>query len=245
MSKGFLSCIGYEYKGSIHQYLNIVDPNAVDALLLATTLMRNVHSEFTNDYSLSTGVGSIELEVRFENNIMKIPRIMNATSLNTRYAAGHRVVFRDVALKQSAVQVRAIEGNFDFVEVGTDSTKSLSEMKSVQIQVRYSLALALKVEGAGFLSVVLGTDETSSARVIALSDKNASRVSVPAVWSWEVPANIAENQEAQYLKTVASTLLARHLVQQADTNTGILVHGASDLLEHAISTQALAKGKPP
>ena len=72
MSKGFLTCIGYEYKDLLHQYLNIVEPKDVSAEIIATALMRLVHFECTNDYSRSPAVDSVELELRFENNKMKI-----------------------------------------------------------------------------------------------------------------------------------------------------------------------------
>lgn len=246
MSKGFLSCIGYEYKHSIHQYLNIVDPNAVNAQLLATSLMRMAQSEFNNDYSLSTGVGSIELELRFEDNIMKIPRIMNATPFNRRYAAAKRAVYNQVNLEQSTVHIRSIGGKLEFIEASEDMTEDhFDENQSViQIRVRYSLSLALKVKGAGFLSLILGTNEISNVRLVALSDKNASRVSVPSAWCWELTDDVAENQEAQFLKIMASAVLAKNLVQQANTNTGLLIHGADDFLKHAIWCQAVAKGKP-
>ncbi|KAM3064984.1 hypothetical protein ACMFMF_011455 [Clarireedia jacksonii] len=243
MSKGFLSCIGYEYKDSFHQYLNIVDPKAVNVQLLGTSLMRMVHSEFSNDYSLSTGVGSIELELRFEDNIMKIPRIMNATSLNRRYAAAKRAVYNQVNLEQSTVHIRSIAGNFELVETSDDFTKDRfgEGQSTIQIRVRYSLSLALKIKGAGFLNLILGIHESSNIRLIAFSDKNASRVSVPSTWCWELTDDIAENQEAQFLKIMASAVLAKNLVQQANTNTGLLVHGANGFLKHAIWCQAVAK----
>lgn len=246
MSKGFLSCIGYEYKGSLHQYFNIVDPDAVDATLLGTTLMRMVQSEFTNDYSLSKGVGSVELELRFEDNVMKIPRIMNATSLNQRYAAAQRAVYSQVNLEQSTVELRSTSGNFEFVETA-DGVKDASfdeHQSMVQIRVRYSVSLALRVKGAGFLSLILGTHEVSNARFVAFATKNASRVSLPPAWCWELPNHITESQEPQFLKIMASAVMARNIIEQAETNTGLLVHEPSDYLKHAIWTAAVAKGKP-
>ncbi|KAK8912872.1 Highly reducing polyketide synthase aurA [Metarhizium anisopliae] len=247
MSKGFLSCIGYEYKGSLHQYFNIVDPDAVNATLLGKTLMRMVQSEFTNDYSLSKGVGSVELELRFEDNVMKIPRIMNATSLNQRYAAAQRAVYNQVSLEQSTVELRSNKDNFEFVETVDDvRDASFDEHQSmVQIRVRYSVSLALRVKGAGFLSLILGTHEVSNARFVAFATKNASRVSSPSAWCWELPNHIAESQEPQFLKIMASAVMARNIIEQAETNTGLLVHEASDYLKRAIWTAAVAKGVQP
>ncbi|KID61511.1 Highly reducing polyketide synthase aurA [Metarhizium brunneum] len=247
MSKGFLSCIGYEYKGSLHQYFNIVDPDAVNATLLGNTLMRMVQSEFTNDYSLSKGVGSVELELRFEDNVMKIPRIMNATSLNQRYAAAQRAVYNQMNLEQSTVELRSTSGNFEFVETA-DGVKDASfdeHQSMVQIRVRYSVSLALRVKGAGFLSLILGTHEVSNARFVAFATKNASRISSPSAWCWELPNHIAESQEPQFLKIVASAVMARNIIEQAETNTGLLVHEASDYLKRAILTAAVAKGVQP
>nr|A0A0M4L8I7.1 RecName: Full=Highly reducing polyketide synthase aurA; Short=HR-PKS aurvA; AltName: Full=Aurovertin biosynthesis cluster protein A [Calcarisporium arbuscula]ALD83627.1 polyketide synthase [Calcarisporium arbuscula] len=248
MSKGFLSCIGYEYEGSIHQYLNIVDPEAVNAQILSTTLMRMLLSDSTNDYSLSTGVGSIELELRLEDNVMKIPRIMNATPLNHRYAAGQRAVYSQADLEKSTVQIRSVQGNLEFFEgpvEGSTETQLDQGQSTIPVHVRYSASLALKVQNGGFLNLVLGTHEVSNVRLIAFSDNNASRVSVPSALCWELTNNIAEDQEAQFLNIMASAVLARNIIQTASTNTSLLVHEANDALRHAIWTQAVAKGVQP
>ncbi|KAJ5446582.1 hypothetical protein N7445_001403 [Penicillium cf. griseofulvum] len=247
MSKGFLSCIGYEYKGSLHQYLNIVDPKDVNVELIATALMRMVHSECTNDYSHSSAVDSVELELRFENNTLKVPRIMNATALNRRYAATKRGVQQQLDIGQSVVD---LSFNGDQVELLvareylTDGSLSHSQ-STVQARVRRSVSTAFKVNGGGFLKLISGEDVVSKSRVIAVTDKYSSTVSIPSSWSSKIPDNIGEAEEAEFLEALAHAVMANSLVKEAAPNTSILIHGANESLRHAVWCQAVAKGIQP
>nr|UOK93122.1 AstA [Aspergillus stellatus] len=267
MSKGFLSCIGYEYRDSLHQYLNILEPKDVNAEIISTTLMRMVHSECTNDYSHPNTVDSVELELRFANNKMQIPRIMEATSLNRRYAATRRAVHKLVGLSHSSVNLcwagdhaelvqqsdKSADGGF-YGKGSTSGGGNFNAKKQqqqqhnpmTQIRVQYSTSTALKIGRAGFLALVLGTDEATRTRVVAFADTIASRVSVPSAWCSELPRGITtEMEEAEFLRALACALLAKSLVQQATPNTGLLVHGASEPLKHSIWCQAVAKGVQP
>ncbi|KAL4875877.1 ketoacyl-synt-domain-containing protein [Aspergillus karnatakaensis] len=242
MSKGFLSCIGYEYKGSLHQYLNVVEPKDATAELLATTLMRMVHSECTNDYSHSTAVDSVELELRFENGTMKIPRIMNATSLNQRYAATKRAATEQMNLENSSALLKWSENRAELVEGSGDIP---SHPNTIQIRVRRSLSTALKIKDVGSLALIIGTDEESKNPVVAFAEKFGSRVSVPSAWCSELPEGILEDDEVAYLRSLASAVIARNIVQQAPSNTALLVHGADDSLRQAVWYQAVGKGVQP
>ncbi|KAL4960977.1 polyketide synthase [Aspergillus stella-maris] len=269
MSKGFLGCIGHEYKSSLHQYINIVEPNDINAEVIATALMRMVNSKCTNDYSHASAVDSVELELRFENNKMMIPRLMEATALNQRYAATKRVVHELVDLSHSSVNLCWIGGQPELVQGSSQnnhygsSGNALGEAiigrstpfhpnqqqqntHTTTIRVQYSTSTGLKIGKTGFLALVLGTDEATRTRVVAFADMIASRVLVPSAWCSELPREIeTEKDEAEFLRAFACAVLAKSLVQQAAPNTNLLVHGASEALKQSIWCQAVAKGVQP
>lgn len=246
MSKGFLSCIGYEYKGSLHQYLNIVEPKDLNVELIATALMRLVHSECSNDYSHSSAVDSVELELRFEENRLKVPRIMNSTALNRRYAAKTRAAQQQLDIGQFAVDLSFSGDRVELLEAHEDLTEdSLSQPQStVQLRVRHSVSTAFKINQAGFLNLILGEDVVSKSRVVAVTHNHSSIVSIPSSWCAAIPESIGEAEEHRFLGALAHAVLAKSLVDEAAPNTSILIHGANEFLEFSIWCQAVAKGRP-
>ncbi|KAK2834879.1 hypothetical protein FQN49_006825 [Arthroderma sp. PD_2] len=246
MSRGFLNCIGYEQRLSIYQNLNIVDLSAATGHFLAENLMRLVRTDFDNDYSLKSHVNGMWLELRFEDGMMKIPRIVREPSSNRRYAARRREVRREVDLNQSTVKViTSPSGRNELVNDGNqliDGDKPNGSSSRIAIRVRYTTSLAVRMGDAGFLTVVIGRNAETHVRVVALSDEHASVVSVNPSWCWEVPHDITENEEAAYLKATASALIAIYLVQHVEPDTAILVHEADDIVCRAIWIKAISKG---
>lgn len=66
MSKGLLRSLAFENPHAQFQHLAVRDPGAVSADLVATILMRLVHTNFDSDYSLSTYTENTEWELVFE-----------------------------------------------------------------------------------------------------------------------------------------------------------------------------------
>ncbi|XHF98220.1 hypothetical protein AWENTII_001785 [Aspergillus wentii] len=73
----------------------------------------------------------------------------------------------------------------------------------------------MRMDGIGFLHLIIGRDERTQARVLALSENNASVVAVPSTWCSALSSSVREGQEAAYMKAIASALAAEYLVQQA------------------------------
>lgn len=245
MSKGFLNCLTYENQPSLYQYLNVVEPGAADVPLLATNLMRMAHTDFDNDYTLSTCVWCTELELRFEDGIMHIPRCLHEDSPNTRFAASKRSVRRQIDLQQSAVQfIQSTTGRRDLIEdvPRSGEGKMTRDSSEIELLVQYSTSSALRVRDAGYLILVIGKHPETHARFIALTDKHASLISTPLRWCWGLPRDIPNNGEHVFLNAAASVLSAMDLVGQVDPNRTLLVHEASTVLRSAIWTNAIAKG---
>lgn len=246
MSRGFLGSLSHEDPHCLFQYLNIVDSGSDEESIISTTLMRLVDADFSNDYTLSNRVDSIEPELRFENGMLMIPRIQNDVSANRRYNAGRRPIQDQVGLNQSTVQVIPLADEGDhraLVDVGKITQKQDPEFQTVR--VLYSTLSALKVDGAEFLHLVIGQDVHSDTQLLALTDQHASIVSTPSSWCWKLPGNIADHTAAAFLHTTAWSLLALHLVHRARPGTVLLVHEANEILQRTIRATATAKGVQP
>lgn len=114
------------------------------------------------------------------------------------------------------------------------------EGSNIQVRVHYSTLMAVRVDGIGFLYLVVGRNEKTQDRVLAFSEINASVVSVLPCWCRVLPSNVPEHQEAEYLRTTACFMVAEYLVQMATPHTSMLLHEADEVLRKTISTHAMA-----
>ncbi|PGH18166.1 hypothetical protein AJ80_04553 [Polytolypa hystricis UAMH7299] len=246
MSRGFIKCMNSEYKHSMQQYFNIIDWSAADATLLATNLMRLAHTDIDNDYGLSTCVLTTEFDVRLEDGIMRIPRLLLEPASNTRYAAGKRTIYKQIEAQRSVIRVvESGAGQYELVEEIEQPTRDKAtnhDSSTVKIRVQYSTSSAIKQDGAGFLSLVVGQHAQTRVRLVALSASHASVISTMSSCYDKVPKDIPEGEEATFLKAVVAGLLATYLVQQTKPETGLWVHGADDMLRRAVWIQAVANG---
>ncbi|OXV09043.1 hypothetical protein Egran_03200 [Elaphomyces granulatus] len=240
---GFLACMGYENPYSQFQYLNIVDLDAEKVSTIATALLRMADADFDNDYGLSDRVWTTEPELRLENGVMKISRMKNDPSMNKRYMSNRRSIHAHANLQRSNIRVMKPG---DTHELFIETRKPEQDASWTRVQVSYSTSTALKVEGAGFLHLVIGLEEKTQVPVLALSEHHMSVVSTPSHWCWALPKHVPETRgEAVYLGGIAAALLAVNLVSMASPNTAILVHEADDALRSAISAHASATGIRP
>jgi SAM-dependent methyltransferase len=243
MSKGFLACMGYENPYSQFQHLNIIDLDAEKVSTIATALLRMADADFDNDYGLSDCVWTTEPELRLENGVMKISRMKNDPSMNKRYMSNRRSIHAHANLQRSNIRVMK---SGDTHELFIETRKPEQDASWTRVQVSYSTSTALKVEGAGFLHLVIGLEEKTQVPVLALSEHHISVVSTPSHWCWALPKHVPETRgEAVYLGGIATALLAVNLVSLASPNTAILVHEADDALRSAISAHASATGIRP
>ncbi|KAL5365797.1 hypothetical protein BJX96DRAFT_169398 [Aspergillus floccosus] len=236
LSKGFLTSMNYEHP-NVFQYLNIIDPADVQPVVLSEHLLRLAYTTQNNDFTLTNCVHSTELELRlYRGGVLKFPRINASNVLNSRYAAARRPVTHPVAdMRESVVALdQSPDGKLRLL-LGDESF--LGDRTGVTINVRYSTSRAIRTNGAGYLVLVLGQDKVTKTRLVALAGQSASVVSSSCYW--EIPADISEEQEAAYLYATATALLAASLVQS--NGTTILVHGADEILRHAIVIEAASR----
>lgn len=252
MSKGLLQSIAYENAHALFQHLTIADPSAVTAELLATTLMRLAHTDFDNDYNMPNCVGNTETELLFEDGVMKIPRIHANSPMNQRFFASRGTRAGEVDVRETPIKAAAPTQDrpgFSLTPIPQQQCALIQDTKSVdsstRIHVRYSTLSAVRIDGLGFVYIILGYDIASERRKVALSVDHASLISTPSSWCWDIPSLLQENEEPAYLKDIAATLSAVYLVNKVSPNTTLLVHEADDVsrtLRVAISSLSSLRG---
>ncbi|OJZ91332.1 hypothetical protein ASPFODRAFT_41758 [Aspergillus luchuensis CBS 106.47] len=249
MSKATVHCLTYENPQSIFQYLNIPNSQEVTAPTLANIFMQLVHTYEDNNDGLDVCLHSTEFELRLVNGVLNIPRIQFDDTKNQRYFASHRTVNGLVDLQDSTVQIVApstIRSEFILRE-SLQSRQEGGDRNAAthrRLVVRFSTITAYKVEGAGFLHLVIGRDENDNTRWLALSEQHASAIVAPLRWCWRLPDSVPEGLEATVLMRTAAALLATYVVDKAPPDTMVMIYKAETLCTvvcDAVSAFALAR----
>ncbi|KAL3251096.1 hypothetical protein ABHI18_010823 [Aspergillus niger] len=248
MSKATVHCLAYENPQSIFQYLNIPDSQETTVPTLAKIFMQLVHTPKDNNDGLDVCLHSTEFELRLVNGVLKIPRIQLDDSRNKRYFANHRRVNGLINLQNSRVDIVAPSARrSEFIlckSLRSRQEKYCSGATHRRLIVRYSTITAYKVEGAGFLHLVIGRDENDNTRWLALSDQHASAIVAPLNWCWRLPDSVPEGLEATFLMRTAAALLATSIVDKGRPNTYIMLYKTEGLCKavcDAVSAFALAR----
>ncbi|KAL3430444.1 hypothetical protein BDV09DRAFT_202202 [Aspergillus tetrazonus] len=245
LTKGWLRSLAYERRESLHQYLNVENADAVTAELLATALMRLVYAESGNDHMLSNLVHATEHELYFRNGRMDICRLQYENEMNQRYLSARQWVSKEVRATDE-ISVVPVGKNRYKLRVGTGERQLLlrQSVDGVRICVQYSTASAVPI-GDGFLHLVLGEDESTGARLIALTERYENAIECPESWTFKVRHEIPAGKEALFLGILAGVLLATSLVDKAPPHSTLFVHKAGPALRNAIWTRALGKNVNP
>lgn len=249
MSKGLIRSLVYENPQTMFQHLTVADPKAVTVEILAETIMQLVHTKSDNDFKNTASVESVEIELLLEDGVMKIPRVQMSTAMNQRLLSSRCAVEESVDAQKTAVRLVAPANDgsgFNLVSLPQQQRiENYGGNPSIDIRVHYSTLSAVRVEGVGFLHLVIGQDAASQGRKLALSAENASLISAPAFWCWDIPSALPKKDEPAYLKDVAAALLAMYFVNQTRVGTTLLVHepdAISRTLRSAVSTMASLQG---
>ncbi|KAL6237467.1 hypothetical protein BDW75DRAFT_238255 [Aspergillus navahoensis] len=245
LSKGWLRSLVYERRESLYQYLNVESATAVTAELLATTLMRLVYTQSSNDHMLSEIVHATEHELYFRNGRMEICRLQYESDMNQRYLSARQWVSKEVR-PTDEISVAPVGKHRYKLRVGAGERQLLRRQRvdGICIRVRYSTASAVPI-GNGFLHLVFGEDESTGARLIALTDRHENTIECQESWTCKVRHGIPVGKEAAYLATLADVLLAASLVDKAPPHSTLFVHEAGPVLRSAIWSQALGKNVNP
>ncbi|PYH44900.1 non-reducing polyketide synthase pyr2 [Aspergillus saccharolyticus JOP 1030-1] len=249
MTKGIINCVTYENTQLLSQYLNVPDRTEMTAPDVATIFLRLSHTIGDNDFTLSKRMHSVEPELRLVNGILQIPRFKLNDAMNDRYLAGRRRVCGYTRLHESVIQVVSPSSRRqEFV-----LSESKSNRKAVcldipnhrWIDVTYSTLNAYRVEGAGYLYLIIGHDLSDQTCWFALSRHHASVVSVPLSWCFQIPGSLSGATEPTFLTRMGAAFMAINVLNVGMSDTSVLVHGLeprSRLSHEAFTTLGLTRG---
>ncbi|EPS35041.1 hypothetical protein PDE_10006 [Penicillium oxalicum 114-2] len=239
VTAGILSSLSVEYPDTMFQRLelpcDLPSKENVDAVV--TLLMRLVFTSSKESLSL-------ESHMRLsEKGVLHVPRHTYSDSMNQRCLAAHVEVQGDILFnrnqKYTVLQVEHV-GTTEKQVARLHAYPSIGLMSGVsrtniEVEVDYSTAHSIKIEGAGSFYLSLGTasrhssglhprtGKGHSSRVFALSERNASRVHTPILWCWDVPAAVSAAQEAGFLANIVAVLIAKDILSKTEPDSSILL----------------------
>ncbi|KAI5925273.1 hypothetical protein F4810DRAFT_718242 [Camillea tinctor] len=203
------------------QFLDIASGVDPDPTMIAEFLLRLVYSGLPEYEGI---LWTTEHEIAVENGAVYIPRIMEHVTLNNRYNSTRRAIHQEVHLSETPVELskgrvrELVLQNPHNVSAATPSSAG-----DLQVQMTVSSAYPCMTSDSRALFLSVGSVVGASKKVLVLSDKNASLLSVPAdeVVDWKLQQN-----DAELLQHVVAMLLAESAVRSTQ---GLLwVHQPDD-----------------
>lgn len=219
------------------QFLNFDGSDRPSPDVLAHHLLRLHASRSLSGESKKAGepLFALERELTIQNGVLHIPRYLPAASTNTRLNSDRRRITQEMDLSTAAVKLDATGSYYRFLE----SARPGSDQDSVKITVSKALLNTIRIDGAGWLHVILGYT-LAGEQVIALSEDNQSTV-------WLPPSSLVEVEDAHgegsnLLLLVAAELLAASVLHQL-TSGSVLVHEPPSALAASLRSLAAEVGK--
>ncbi|KAI1193519.1 putative PKS-NRPS protein [Nemania serpens] len=164
-----------------------------------------------------------------ENGYLQIARLKLSKDRNLRYNASRRPLYQDVDPKSTPLELTVTEsGSYALEPTSSQVTESLPDV--VTIRVEKSVSRSVRLPSSDFLFVVSGTDE-SGRSVAALSDTQSSIIHVDSAWT--IPISASGSAEATVL-ALYNTLIAKTLIDDLESGTGLVVLNASPSLTKAL-----------
>ena len=206
---------------------------------LAVTLLRErILHEWGADSNL---LWTPEPEVFVSEGKQLITRLLPDLDKNKRYNSQRRDVFATADPAQETLELVGIgRGKERSLELHKVSPLRLSVPPAAEyrtVRITYSLLQSLAVGGAGFLRLCMGVDEVTGETVLALVGVSESPAKVPAQWCISSPKKAA----ASTLISVATNLIAEHILSLTPRGSTLLVNEPSLTLQAALRAKATGK----
>ena len=177
MTIGLLRSLRLEYPDIQIQILDVDSFKNLDPRFLVETVLRLEHGAKWEDSGL---LWTQEPELYLSGGRVLIPRLKRDVARNNRLNSGRRSILADLDPRKENLSLDYEEGK-PFFRADVDRfDPSLPDETLVHIQVRYSLAKALRIGQMGFYHLIQGNIAGSDTIVVALSDSNASQVQLPS-----------------------------------------------------------------
>ncbi|KAF3014489.1 t1pks [Neopestalotiopsis sp. 37M] len=239
MLVGVARCLVHEKPDIRFQLIDFDAKTAPDSQFITETLIRlHVSSTWKNLATPYEPSWVLEREVRYIDGEVFTPRCVPSYHLDARYNSTRRNIREDVPLDQSVVAITSQQAGFELEEVTVPAWTSTAKPRHgvVQIDVQHSSLLPVKVPSAGHLYLIVGKMTKSQQKVLAFSDSQQSKVSVPRHWS--VPCDVPDSLNVSLLVAAQSVLLSDFVLSHTPKGFSTLVHEPTAMVAAAIETTA-------
>ncbi|KAF7180592.1 hypothetical protein CNMCM7691_009883 [Aspergillus felis] len=260
VTAGLLRGFSMEHPDTMFQYLELPSSSASkeNVRTVATLLMNLVRTNARDSSSTTTGP-PLESQLRLsEKGVLHVPRHTYSERMNQRRLAAHLQV-EDVVLLNRDKQYSVLQ--LEHVETVEKRTARLHAYRStrplpgisatiVEVKVHFSTAHSFKIEGVGVCYLSMGVASShnnpeyplegkgGSCRVLALSERNATRVRTATSWCWVVPPAVSAAKEPGFLANTVGMLVAKGILSQTEPGSVILVLEPDVTILHILKSVA-------
>jgi SAM-dependent methyltransferase len=231
MTVGLFRSIIYELTELRLQMLDIDELRKANLTVVAEILLRlQLTAQWEESQSQRNILWSMEPEMVIENETLYILRVMPQNARNDRYNSARRLITKDIDVASSVVNIE-----------WRDAAYVLREGKSWQSTIRVDCSLLHSFQTpAGRLFLSLGINKETGVKVLSVSEKNSSNISVPKAWS--TPVDVGKLSDAQYLSLIAGYLSSQQILTMMPIGGTLLVYEPEPLLASLLSPQVSAQG---
>ena len=236
MTIGFWRSVAYEAPHVRVQFLEIDATESLDPRIIAETYLRTSALDLWGRKGQASDLlWSREPELALQNGRLLVPRVMPQQASNDRVNAERRDIKKNVAPAQAALQIERFGDSYHFRGASAFQLQNCTE-KQVAVQIKYSLLSAVKATPAAFLYLGLGTIAETGQEVLALSESNASLVTVPN--DWTAPCSVPRGEETSFLLTTVGELLATAIMTTIPGGGVLVVHEPNPLIASIFNAHA-------
>lgn len=238
MSIGMCRSLVNEYPHICFQHVDVEGGvTSGTASLLAQVLIQLIYRASLKSNDM---LWSIEPEMVLRDNKWFIPRIKSDQALNDQLNAIKMKIQTQKVPERDSIEIQQRRNQFLIVEP-VPSLPPSGSSPLIEVTVTHSLLypFSMGTKSSGYLCYGYTNSEPRT-RVLAISETNRSKVSVPSFSVWDMSSNNAE--AASLLRKTAFAITADRLLSDVDSGATVLVHEADEFMGTAIQWKAAELG---
>jgi hypothetical protein len=216
------------------QQLDLADPQAIDPLLIAQTLLRfaSVVPE--------TVVWTVEPEIIVDAAGREfVPRLKPISTFNDRYNSSMREIKQLINTNESAITLEMTEHSCTAKELAAPHRISNPPEHLLDLRAVYTTATSIKTT-LGHQFLILCQEAPTEATYLALVPSLASTYRLPV--ASVVPFGTAKSYNAAFISLLAAHLVSIALFDTVCAGQTVVVHNATEPIATAIKAQASTRG---
>lgn len=238
MTVGLCRSVIYELSQLRLQLSDIDHSKKANATLMAELLLRlQLTGQWEKTGTHRDVLWTTEPELILEDEKLNILRVAPHKAQNDRYNSAKRLITKDLDLVSSTVNLEWHDTSYVLRE--EKGSNAPNPQTDSIVRVEYSLLSSLRTP-AGRLFVSLGVDTETSDKVLSVSEKIASTISVPKAWS--TPVDVGKGIDAPYLSIVIAYISSQQILSMMPAGGSLLIHEPDPFLASLLSRQIAANG---